>query len=262
MLVQRVLSAIILLPIVLAAAYLGGPPFALLATVAALISGSEFYHIMRRANYQPAYFPGLALITLAMWDAYQPGMGVMRWALPAVVMAMLMWYVVQRDMAGSLVNWALTLSGALYTGVLAGHLISVRNLPNGLGWLLLTLLGTWTCDTAAFFVGNYWGRRGFFTEISPKKTIEGAVGGCLAGLMVTSALGWYLGLTPWQAFTLAGLLVLGVTFGDLAESLIKRQVGAKDSGDLIPGHGGMLDRVDSLLFAAPIVYHFLTWFVF
>jgi len=258
---HRILSAIILLPVVLAAAYLGGPVFALLVTAAALLSGFEFYRIMRRVNYQPAYVPGLALIALAVWDAYQPDFGIVRWAVPAVVMAMLVWHVLQRDTAGFLVNWALTLTGAVYTGVLAGYLISVRNLPNGLGWLLLTFLGTWTCDTAAFFVGNFRGRRGFFTKISPKKTIEGAVGGWLAGLIVTSALGWYLGLTPWQALVLGGLLVLGVTFGDLAESLIKRQVGAKDSGHLIPGHGGMLDRIDSLLFAGPIVYYFLTWLV-
>jgi phosphatidate cytidylyltransferase len=260
-LIYRVLSAIILLPIVLAAAYLGGPPFALLVTVAALLSGFEFYRIARRANYRPAYLPGLALIVLAMFDAYQPDMGVLRWGVAAAVMAMLVWHVLQRDTAGFLVNWALTLTGAVYTGVLAGYLISVRNLPNGLGWLLLTLLGTWTCDTAAYFVGSYWGRRGFFTEISPKKTVEGAVGGCLVGLIVISVLGCDLGLTPWQALVLGGLLVLGVTLGDLSESLVKRQVGAKDSGDLIPGHGGMLDRIDSLLFAGPIVYYFLTWVV-
>ncbi len=261
MLIRRVVSALVLVPVVLVAAYLGGPQFASLVTVVALLSGFEFYRIMRRVNYAPSYVAGLALIALAMWDAYQPDRGILRWAIPAMVMAMLMRHVLQRDTVGSLVNWALTLTGAVYTGVLAGYLISLRNLPNGLGWLLLTLLGTWTCDTAALLVGSWWGRRGFFTEISPKKTVEGAVGGCLAGTVVAAALGQYLGLTLWQALILGGLLVLGVTLGDLAESLIKRQVGTKDSGNLIPGHGGMLDRIDSLLFAAPIAYYFLTWLV-
>jgi phosphatidate cytidylyltransferase len=260
-LVYRVFSAIILLPVVLAAAYWGGPLFASLVTAAALLSGFEFYRMMRRISHEPSYVAGLTLIALALWDAYDPNLGIVRWAVPAVVMAMLVWHVLQRDTAGFLVNWALTLTGAVYTGVLAGYLVSLRNLPNGLGWLLLTLVGTWTCDTVAFFVGSWWGRRGFFTEISPKKTLEGAVGGCLAGIIVAAAWGWFLGLALWQALLLGGLLVLGVTLGDLAESLIKRQVGAKDSGNIIPGHGGMLDRIDSLLFAGPIVYYFVTWLV-
>ncbi len=261
MLTHRVLSAIILIPVVLAAAYVGGLPFALLVTTAALLSGFEFYRIMRGIKHEPSYVAGLTLVALAVWDAYQPESGILRWALLAVVMAMLVWHILRRDTSGFLVTWALTLTGAVYTGVLAGYLVSLRNLPNGLGWLLLTLVGTWTCDTVAFLVGSWWGRRGFFTEISPKKTMEGAVGGCLGGTIVTTAGGWYLGLPPWQALLLGIVLVLGVTFGDLAESLIKRQVGAKDSGDLIPGHGGMLDRIDSLLFAGPIVYYFVTWLV-
>ena len=261
MLSHRILSALVLLPVVLGAAYVGGPLFAALVTAAALLSGFEFYRIMRRANHQPSYVAGLTLIALAMWDVYQPEMGILRWAVSAIVMAMLVWHVLQRDTTGSIVNWALTLFGAVYTGGLAAYLISLRNLPNGLGWLLVTFFGTWSCDTAAFFVGSWWGQRGFFTEISPKKTVEGAMGGCIAGIIVTFALGSYFGLAVWQALLLGVLLVVAVTLGDLAESLIKRQVGAKDSGNLIPGHGGMLDRIDSLLFAGPVVYYFLTWLV-
>lgn len=261
MLTRRVLSAIVLLPVVLAAAYVGGPLFAALVSLAALLAGFEFYRIMRRISYQPSYAVGLALIALSMWDAYNPSLGIRGWAVPAAVMALLVWYILRQDTEGFLENWALTVTGALYTGVLAGYLVSLRNLPNGLNWLLLAFLGTWTCDTTAYLVGSRWGRRGFFTNISPNKTVEGAVGGCLAGIVVVSAVGWYLGLSVWQAPVLGTLLVVGVTLGDLAESLIKRRVGTKDSGDIIPGHGGMLDRIDSLLFSAPVVYYFVTWLV-
>jgi phosphatidate cytidylyltransferase len=246
---------------VLTAAYLGGPLFAFLVTVGALLAGYEFYRMTRRLGYGPSFAAGLPLIALAVWDAYDPGRGILRWAVPATIMALLVWHILQRDTDGFLVNWALTVAGALYVGMLIGYLVSLRNLPGGLGWLLLAFLGTWTCDTMAYIVGYWWGQRGFFTAISPNKTVEGALGGCVAGLLVSAIVGWYLGLALWQAVLLGALLVTAVTFGDLAESLLKRQVGTKDSGDLIPGHGGMLDRIDSLLFAGPVVYYFLIWLV-
>jgi phosphatidate cytidylyltransferase len=105
------------------------------------------------------------------------------------------------------------------------------------------------------------GKHGFFTRISPHKTWEGAIGGFVAGTVATMVAGHLLGLVLWQGLALGAVLVLGVTLGDLAESLVKRQVGVKDSGALIPGHGGMLDRIDSLIFAGVIVYYFVTWIV-
>jgi phosphatidate cytidylyltransferase len=260
-LIHRVLSAVILVPLVLAAAYLGGPVWALLVTVGALLGGYEFYGIVRRAGHEPSYVVGLALVAMAMWDSYQPDLGIVRWAVTAAAIALLAWCILQRETERSLVNWSLTLAGAVYTGMLTGHLVSLRNLPNGLGWLLLTFAGTWTCDTLAFAVGKWWGRTEFFSEISPNKTVEGALGGGFAGMTAAAAVGRYMGLALWQALALGVLLVVGVLLGDLAESLIKRQAGVKDSGSLIPGHGGMLDRIDSLLFAAPLVYYFLTWIV-
>lgn len=255
----RILSSLVLIPMVLGLACLGGPYFAALVAVVALLSAYEFYQIVRQAGYRPFLVVGLALTAVLLLDAYLPQLGAWRWAMAMAVMVPMVWQILQAETQGFLTGWALTLAGAVYVGGLMGHLISVRNLPQGLGWLLLTFAGTWVCDSAAYFAGVNLGKHGFFTRISPHKTWEGAIGGFAAGIVVTVVAGHLLGLPLWQDLALGVLLVLGVIFGDLAESLVKRQVGVKDSGALIPGHGGMLDRIDSIMFAGVIVYYFATW---
>jgi len=258
-LVTRIVSATVLIPLVLGTAYVGGPYFGVLVTVAALLSGYEFYHIMRERGHKPSYVAGLTLIAVLLIDAYAPRSGIMRCGVTATVIVLMLWQIFHADTQGFLTNWALTLTGALYVGGLAGHLVSLRNLPQGLGWLLLAFAGTWATDTAAYFAGTYRGRHGFFTRLSPHKTMEGALAGFATGILATAIAGHLLGLVLWQSLLLGVFLVLGVTFGDLAESLVKRQVGVKDSSSLIPGHGGMLDRIDSLLFAGVVVYYFAVW---
>ncbi len=261
MLKTRILSSVVLIPIVLGLAYLGGPYFAALVAVTGLLATWEFYQIVRQAGYRPFPVVGLVLAASLFLDAYAPQLELWRWALAAAVMVLMVWQILQADAQGFLTGWALTLAGAFYIGGLFGHLILLRNLPQGLGWLLLTFAGTWSCDSGAYFAGVNLGKHGFFTRISPHKTWEGAIGGFAAGIVATVVAGHLLGLALWQGLALGVVLVLGVTFGDLAESLIKRQVDVKDSGAVIPGHGGMLDRIDSLIFAGVIVYYFATWIV-
>jgi phosphatidate cytidylyltransferase len=261
LLTQRILSSIVLIPVVLGATYLGGLWFAGVVAVAALVAGYEFYRMMRQGGFQPSYVAGLAMIAILLLDAYAPDRGIWRWGAAGTVSLSLVWQILQGETRGSLPNWSLMLAGALYVGGLAGHMISLRNLPNGLSWMWLTLATTWTCDTAAYCAGTWWGRHPFFEQVSPHKTREGAIAGGLFGVLVTVVLANWLGLAMWQGLALGALTALAATFGDLAESLIKRQVGVKDSGALIPGHGGMLDRVDSLLFVGTIVYYFTQWVV-
>jgi phosphatidate cytidylyltransferase len=260
-LLQRVLSAVVLIPVVLGLAYLGGPWFATLVAVAALLAGYEFYHIMRKSEYQPSYLGGLMLIAFLLLDAYYPSHAIWRWGTAAVIALSMVWQMLHEDTRGFLVNWALMLAGALYVGGLFAHMISLRNLPRGWEWLMLAFLATWTCDSAAYCAGSWWGRRSFFAHISPHKTWEGAITGGLGSVLATTIAGRWMGLPLWQGLVLGALLAWGATFGDLAESLIKRQVGVKDSGALIPGHGGMLDRIDSLLFVGAILYYFILWVV-
>ena len=154
-------------------------------------------------------------------------------------------------------HWALSVATLLYIVGLGAHFILLRALRQGIGWTLLACAITWGTDIGAFFVGRRFGKRPFFAEISPHKTVEGAAGGLAAGvvsaIIVIEAAGLHV---PWYAAPLIGLTVSVLAqAGDLAESLLKREAGVKDSGTLIPGHGGVLDRIDSLLFAITVTFY-------
>ncbi len=133
--------------------------------------------------------------------------------------------------------------------------------PHGRLWLLLLLIVVWANDTFAYFTGRLIGKHKLSPEISPGKTIEGAVGGLTGGGLVAYVFNYYANLMPAAHWIIALSIVIGIAgiFGDLGESLLKRSAGVKDSGSLIPGHGGILDRMDSLLFPAPILYYFILW---
>jgi CDP-diglyceride synthetase len=169
------------------------------------------------------------------------------------------------DPRDGLQAWMATVFGAFYISLLSfvirlGHAAPVvpSGSPLGVigserGWVLLLLLAVWSYDTGAVLVGSRLGRTKFLTHISPSKTVEGLVGGVVASTIVVALMLWGLGQSPLHAVVLGPLTALAAQAGDLAESVIKRAAGAKDSGTLIPGHGGMLDRVDSFIFAAPVV---------
>jgi phosphatidate cytidylyltransferase len=125
------------------------------------------------------------------------------------------------------------------------------------GWILLLVLGVWSFDTGAYLVGRRFGRRRFLEHISPSKTYAGLLGGLVSVTVVVAAALWALGQAPVVGIVLGPLIGLAAQAGDLAESMLKRAAGVKDSGDLIPGHGGILDRIDSFLFAAPVVTLFV-----
>ncbi|HUV95555.1 MAG TPA: phosphatidate cytidylyltransferase [Anaerolineae bacterium] len=257
MLGRRVLSSAILIPVVGAAVYVGGLWFLAVVALAGLLAGYEYLSMMRQSDLAPSFFFGLLLIALFVADAQWPSLDLLRWGLALVPLAALTVEVFYGNAQGSLANWALTIAGAIYIGFSISHFVRLRAVDRGMWWVAVALLGTWICDSGAYFVGRAAGKTPFFPQISPKKTWEGAAGGFVCGLAAAVLLGRFLlGLAVGWGIVLGVLLVFGATFGDLAESVIKRQVGVKDSSNLIPGHGGMLDRVDSLLFVAPIVYCF------
>ncbi len=149
--------------------------------------------------------------------------------------------------------------GLLYVGFLGAHLLLLRNLPDGNGWLLVLSGITAGSDSGAYYCGRAFGRHKLSPLISPKKTIEGAVGGLVVGMGVAALLAQFLFDTVSWSFLLPVALLLGIVgiCGDLTESVIKRATGTKDSGTLLAGHGGILDRADSILFAAPVLYYLL-----
>ena len=137
-------------------------------------------------------------------------------------------------------------------------ILSLRTLPNGGWWVLLSMIVTFSSDTGGYFAGRFLGRNKLYPTVSPKKTIEGAVGGILAAIGGTYLVSQYVDgfsqLTPLHCLMVGGLGACLAIIGDLAESLMKRAFGVKDSGNLIPGHGGILDRIDGLLFCGPFIW--------
>lgn len=160
----------------------------------------------------------------------------------------------------SLRDGAMTLFGVLYLGLTLGTLSMTRLLPRGEWLIFFLLLVTWASDTGAYLVGTLYGRHRLAPTISPKKTVEGLVGGWIAAIIAGYAARWWFlpELSGLDCLILATLLTIAGLWGDLAESAMKRTVGMKDSGGILPGHGGMLDRLDSLLFATPVFYYYIT----
>ena len=160
----------------------------------------------------------------------------------------------------SLRDSAVTLFGVLYLGLTLGTLSMTRLLPQGEWLIFFLLLVTWASDTGAYYVGTLYGRHRLAPTISPKKTVEGLVGGFFVAVIVAYAARWWFlpELSGLDCLILATLLTITGLWGDLTESAMKRSVGMKDSGGILPGHGGMLDRLDSLLFTAPVFYYYVT----
>ena len=222
--------------------------------------------MLRTGGYKPLDW---ALIGLAVCCPSMPGFGRPSdiWGvapdglliLIVVVIASLVALVIRPTSERALVDWALSLGLALYLGGLMQFYFPLRRLPTELPgfWVLALLILSWVCDSSAFFVGGAIGRIRLAPSISPNKSVEGAIAGLVGAGLVGPLLGWPLGLPPLLMAGYGVSIALATIVGDLVESLIKRQTGVKDSGILIPGHGGLLDRMDSLLFCAPIAVLYL-----
>lgn len=259
-LARRVATAAVALPLLLAAVFLGPPTLVVgLAFAAAAIGMLEFHGLMRAAGLRPLPAP-FGLLALAACFADALGYGPVRPLWPIAVALIVLPTLGRAPAAGGPVA-AATLLGAGYLGAGGGLLAALRELPPvelgawRVGLLLAIVMGS---DTLAYFAGQALGRHRLAPRLSPGKTVEGALAGLLggvAGALVLKRLG--LPALPALHAVVLGLAAAGLGMaGDLFESLLKRWAGVKDSGRLFPGHGGMLDRVDGLLFAAPVLYYY------
>lgn len=259
---RRVYSALAFIPLFYALVrYL--PPFAFFLLVAAASSLAllEFYRLHFREEGPPALLAlglggGLLLLAGIEW----PGLLSERTALLLTLAAVLLHRLQSTsDLRRSLADSAVLLFGLLYVSLTLGHLLLTRARPDGEFLVFFLLLVTWAGDTGAYYVGTALGRHKLAPVISPNKTVEGLVGGL--GLAVAAAFlarAWFLPTFGAGDCLATGLLLtLAGVAGDLSESVMKRGVGVKDTGGLIPGHGGMLDRLDSLLFTAPAFYYYV-----
>ena len=270
MLRLRFLSAFFGVPVLLAVTIAGGGWYVAAVIGGAILASLEMFSMLSGAGFRPNIPLGAGLAVAIVLAALTTDARVMPGILVMAMLAGLLLMMARPDANGALVDWALTLGSAIYVGGTMHYFVALRWLPEGLLWMLLVLICTWVCDIAAFFVGRRWGNARLAPRISPGKSVEGAVGGLVgavaAAILVGPLLAWVLAATglgpvnPGGLVRLAGLgLVIGVggIGGDLMESFVKRQCGAKDSGTLIPGHGGALDRIDSVLVAAVGAYYFV-----
>lgn len=280
----RIIAAFIAIPIVLIPIYLGGIWGLLFGVVVTVVGCLEMFDMLRKGGYHPSVWIGIpwaVLLFLSGWDSdrvQRSSISVTGWfTAPTVRLIELVSFPTATVLiAGFIVTltyslwvvdhpihtWLATSMTAIYLGVTLGQVVSLRFLPNGFWYVLFGLLVTWANDSAAYFVGVTLGRHKLWPRLSPKKTWEGTIGGWIASAAAGAWLASVLPVGIGPVFGavvgfLAGVLAL---FGDLSISMMKRQTGVKDSGTFFLGHGGLLDRMDSLLFTLPFIYQALANF--
>jgi phosphatidate cytidylyltransferase len=261
---ERAISAVVLLPFAIWITWLGGWPFAALIAVAAAIGASELLLMFGRLRLAEWY--GVAVAgAIPLLAALHGGQTLLPdWSPLALAFATLGLFAVllfaHEAQAEVPARAGRVTLAWVYCGLLASTLVGLR-VQGGTAWVVLAFVVTWANDTFAYFAGMLFGRHKLYEKVSPKKTWEGFAGGAagsvVGALVVRATLLPELSL-PLAALLGAGAAVLG-PLGDFTESLLKRAAGVKDSGRLIPGHGGLLDRIDALLFVVPWVYLFVRW---
>ncbi len=228
--------------------------------LAALAAAHEMAGLLGAAESSVPRLPSIIAVFLIVAGAWRGGLEGMTAGLAASFVLAFAWIVIKGEVNGAVVRFSGVSLILLYPIWSMTHIILYLESVAGRSALLFLLLCVWACDSAAYYLGSALGRRKLAPQISPNKTVAGAVGGILGALFAAAILR-ILNLVTWSIpFTLsAGLfLALLAQVGDLAESMIKRDAGVKDSGNLIPGHGGIMDRIDALLFTVPAFYYILT----
>ena len=287
MLRTRVATAAVLAPLTVLVVALGEPWFSLFIGVVAFLALVELVSLLDAAGYEPpqvlTILAGLALTGAglavvndenvggalsALLDALDPP-GLVAATLVASVLVLAAGGFTRADPRAGFVAWAMSSFGVVYIGLLlptvsiVTHLappggsattgVGPFGLASGFAWAATLLLVVWGYDTGAYFTGRLLGRRHFVDHISPSKTVEGLAGGLVVATIAAGIGGALIGLDPWHPLLIGPAVGLAAQAGDLAESLLKRSAGRKESGFVVPGHGGVLDRIDSFLFAAPVL---------
>jgi phosphatidate cytidylyltransferase len=287
MLRTRVVTAAVLAPLIVVVVAVGEPWLSILIGVLAFLAMVELIALLDAAGFEPpqvlALVAGLAIaaagllvanranlggLPATLVGAAEPiGLATATFAAALVVLGAAAF--TRSDPRKGFLTWAVTSFGVAYVGLLlpsiavVGHLrpaggsattgVGGLDLASGSAWGLLLLLVVWGYDTGAYLTGRWLGRRRLIDHISPSKTVEGLAGGLVVATLGAGVGAYLIGLEPWHPLAVGPLVGLAAQAGDLTESLLKRAAGRKESGVLIPGHGGILDRIDSFLFAAPVL---------
>jgi phosphatidate cytidylyltransferase len=274
-LARRALFAVVAIPIVLATVYVGGAALAALLAIASALAAWEYCRIAEQAGYVPLSGVGIVLAALLPLVMHATYLGLVTpratWAVLVVLVVFALALVRRGPQRRPLGAVAVTLLGVLYTGGLLsyGYILRYDNYAvgpvAGSALALFPVILTWTSDTGAYVVGRALGRHKLAPSVSPGKTVEGAIGALLLCVLVSWVYVYAvlmplakLALLPISIVLFGVVVSVAVQLGDLVESLIKREAGVKDASNIIPGHGGVLDRVDGLLFALPVAYWLLS----
>lgn len=259
---QRALTTFTVGPLALLLIYLGGffyfvPLFLILS-----LATYEYATLLKAVRIRVPLWLLMPSVWLQLIAGHWP-----EWELAApfmvvsllAVMIYALWSYEEMRTDSSVAEWVATMAGILLLGWVASHFFRLRQFGGGeleaAKWTILTLVSTWLSDSAAYLVGTSRGRRKLAPRLSPNKTVEGYAGGIILGVPFTLLLGWLFGLPILVVLLLALLISVFGTAGDLSISLLKREAGVKDSGNMLPGHGGALDRVDSLLWSVTLAYY-------
>lgn len=263
--IARGLTMLIALPVILLCVYYGGIPFLVLILVLALIGVNEFYDMMLKKGFFPAYYVGNVITIFFIVFAYyalkrnwEPAHSAILTLAAAAALISGIFLKREKD---TIVDVAVTILGMIYVGWFLSYLFFIRSLTEHGGYLFFLLFTVWTMDIMAYLAGKFFGRTPLMPSISPKKTWEGAITGFVVCMCAAWIFSWTAQLEIRHALILGALIGIFGQVSDLIESLIKRDAGVKDSSNILPGHGGVLDRIDSFVLTAPLMYYYVILFV-
>jgi len=291
----RILTGVVGVPLAIVLIFFpGGLPFAVAMGAISVLGALEFYKGVRKIGARPVEWAGLAAVLFFVVSAttFRYSDGTTVGAIFPTVLTLLLIASFCTEMVRSerapILNVGTTIFGAIYVGWMISHLVVLRGVVLGpipetpmlnnvaqprtiaigsyhaeLGacLVMLTFISTWACDTCAYFFGRAFGKTKIAPKLSPNKTIEGALAGLIGTMVVATLAGWVIDLPWYHGLALGFIFGILSQLGDLSESSIKRQLSMKDFGTIVPGHGGILDRFDSLLFTGPAAYYYAVLFL-
>lgn len=272
----RILTALVGIPLAVILIFIpNGVPFAVAMGLISALGALEFYGNVRKAGVRPVEWAGLASVVLLVVSARSYAPSTIGSLFPAVLtLLLILSFCVEliRKERAPIINVGATIFGAIYVGWLISHLVALRQISGqvqimsysieaGAVLVMFTFLCTWACDTGAYFIGRAYGRSKMAPKLSPNKTIEGSIAGLVSSILVAVIAGTIIKLPPHHSLAFGAIFGVLTQLGDLSESAIKRELGIKDFGTIVPGHGGILDRFDSLLFTGPAAFYYAVLFL-
>ncbi|WP_238882581.1 phosphatidate cytidylyltransferase [Clostridium sp. YIM B02551] len=258
---NRYLGAVIIAPFIIFI-YLGGDYLKYFTIALSAVGLYEFYKTLKVKEFNPIIPAGYVLLIL--FYLFNNNFEILMYII--IISSFILLCIPIIDLKVTFIDVALTLLGFIYVGVFFSFIYLVNKKPGGEFLVWLIFIGSWLCDTSAYYAGRLFGKHKLIPKVSPKKTIEGSIGGLIGasvfcGLFGIFVQGYFTEVQLYHYFIIGALCGVFSQFGDLVASSIKRYAGIKDYSNLIPGHGGILDRFDSILFSGIIVFYYLTFIV-